>query len=92
MCCVGLFVLRWGSDTWGQVYVDGTQHRHDGQIEEGEACKLDPTGGADNRRRSHGKQHAHRAINPASVPLQDLPHRAETVLSVGVRWDEGDEG
>lgn len=56
-----------------QVYIDGTQHRHDGQVEEGEACQLDLRGGADNGR-GHGEQHAHYPINPAPVPLQDVAH------------------
>lgn len=38
LCYLDGFVLRLGvSDMWCQVYVDGTQHRHDGQVEEGEA-------------------------------------------------------
>lgn len=77
MCClwylVGHFVLRSGSGVRCQVYVDGTQHRHDGQVEEGEARQLDPRGGAE-QGRGHGEQHAHRPINPASGPLQDVPH------------------
>lgn len=75
--------LRMGSDTWCQVYIDGTQHRHDGQVEEGEACKLGLRGGG-NEGWSHGEQHAHCPVNPASVPLQDLPHRTKIVLSVCV--------
>lgn len=85
-------MLRLGSDMWCQVYIDGTEHRHDGQVEERKACQLDPRGGA-KQGRSHGEQHAHRPINPSSVALQDLPHWTKTVLSLcgggmEMAWDK----
>lgn len=54
-----------------QVDVDGTQRRHDGQVEEGEAGHLHPEGGAE-KGRGHGQQHSHRTVNPAPFPVQDL--------------------
>lgn len=60
------------SHTRCQVDIDGTQHRHDGQVEEGEACQLHLRGGA-NEGRGHRQQHSHSAIKAASVPLQHLP-------------------
>lgn len=64
-----------------QVSVDDTQHRHDGHVEEGEAGQLDLKGGAD-RRGGHWEQHAHCPVNHSSLPLQDVTHWAEVVLSV----------
>lgn len=55
-----------------QVDIDGTQHRHDGQVEEGEACQLHLGGGA-NEGRGHGQQHAHCAVQAASLSSQHLP-------------------
>lgn len=74
--------------------VEGTQQRHDGQVEEGEACQLHLRGQADEGR-GHRQQHAHRPINLDPAPFQDLPYRAETVLSrceMDVSRDERSEG
>lgn len=62
-----------GSDAQCQVYIDSTQQRHDRQVEEGEACELHLRGGT-NEGWSHGQQHAHCPINPASISVQDLRH------------------
>lgn len=66
-------MARPASDVRRQVHVDGTQHRHDRQVKEGEAGQLDLRGQAD-QGRSHGEQHLHCGINPAPFPLQDIAH------------------
>lgn len=76
-------MLRLCSDVLRQVYVDGAQHRHDRQVEEGKTGQLNPRGGCE-QGRSHGKKCAHGSVNPSPCPLQDLPHRAKAVLRVFV--------